>query len=184
MVVDTPSKIDLAELRVETDAAIDELEWYSSRMIDLKAPPPGRSEHKTFAAMMQSELAELRECIAKERAADETLAPLTHSPAPSAYLKLWEQNGPRQRVDLTSDCELWLEALHPIITPLYARMPGVIHETKAVPSAGPVGTKPPMDTATGEKPAGGVAVKASERQYAGDMDANGNIVRSDDGKLR
>lgn len=62
------------------------------------------------------------------RPAAETKAPQTHATEPSAYLKLWDQNGPRCRVDLTDICEPWLDALKPIITPLYARLPSKTKE--------------------------------------------------------
>lgn len=61
-------------------------------------------------------------CELLERRAHETKALLTHSPEPSAYLKLWDNSGPCCRVDLKADCEPWLEALNPIVTPLYARL--------------------------------------------------------------
>ena len=80
-------------------------------------------------------LTTLVEYLSGDSSAPETSAPLTHSTEPSAYLKLWDQNGPRVRVDLTPINEPWLECLKPIVTPLYARLPGPAQETTVLPTS-------------------------------------------------
>jgi hypothetical protein len=51
---------------------------------------------------------------------------------PVAYLKEWRSPDVRRRVDLSAQCEAWLENYHPTITPLFAH--------PAPPAEGEVGT--------------------------------------------
>lgn len=108
----------------DVDAEIERLREALKGFIDFQI-----SDYDRMAGMAKR-YCELRKAARKllsgEPSAVETNAPVTHSPEPSAYLKLWDQNGPRRRVDLSADCEPWLQAQRPIITPLYARLPSAV----------------------------------------------------------